>query len=174
MLNQIIQEKHMAHTPAQLAVLNQLAENANISAEEVHPMTLKSLVNEGLVEVSDGVVFATGTVYNTAEEEVAVDPAEDEVTVSAVVEDEEDAPIMVERVVILADDISIQVGKEGELLKVLAGTEHPIISYHEEQTRKRILKWFNCLHVQSGQQFIVNSIRNTSKIIEPKNLTDFK
>ena len=171
----------MARSTAQQAVIDTLEQGGNLLADDVHPMTLKALENEGIVEVSDGAVFLVNdvpteiTVESDPEEpqEVSVQalPTEEEVIATVAEASSGDVP-MVENVVELGDDFKLRV-KDG-WVKIPAGTEVPLISFYEEQTRAGILKWLTCLHVPTGIQFLVNSRRNKSKIISPRPLTDFR
>lgn len=132
---------------AQRKVMNELKVGA-LPVSEVHPSTLEALQRLEMVEVVDGQVH------------------------SLVDDNSPQDDIMVENVIVLGTDVSVQV--EGSMVTLPKGSEHPIVSYNEEKTPRTVLKWFTCLHAPSGSYFVVNSIANSSKIVPPRPLSSFK
>lgn len=163
----------MELSTAQQAVVNTLHDGGNLQADEVHPATLKALQNAGIVEVSDGAVFLIEGALDAVGEDYDSNNAETEAEVQAVVEAEEGEAV-VERIVILADPVTIQVDAKGNLVTLPAGSQHPVVGMNQESTRRGVFTWIHALHVPSGVRFLVNDKHNTVKIIEGKPLTDFQ
>lgn len=163
-------------TKPQLAVVEALVESRVVNADEVHPSTLKWLIdndwvinNAGVLALSESALAEVGNFEVVIE---TIDPPEGEEEKP----DEElnEADILVNQILTITDKMTVQVDAKGTLVTIPAGTDLPVFGYTEDRNKRTLVKWFTCLYPEANTLVLVNALRNRVRPIEPKPLSSFR
>ena len=166
------------YSPAQQAVIQGLLDSPDntLPKEGIHTLTIKALLGEGLINVTGELIELSDAGCDEFCKSIPVGGGdEDPLPVPVSIEGDDvktKDEVMIHQLVTLADDMQIQVDKKGKLVRIPAGTTVPVLSYHEERTRKGQIKWFTVIFPPTMTIFQVNSLRNKSHPIEATPLSE--